>query len=186
MHQDTCLYSFIGAVLHPHFASRSSYLAWLLSHLFGWCWWALGWEHDCFYSWAICFFFLGLRPIAFDSSTRFASAFHSASLHLVSRPTLPFQLKPPIGVHPFVPSIYSFGAPCQPFFYCHPWLLFRLVVSGGGCLLGCCHCMCSKWFAPTIDYWQPPLLNKLETVATIIDQRTSGAAPWMPINRGIH
>jgi len=33
--------------------------------------------------------------------------------------------------------------------------------------------------------WQPPLLNKLETVATIIDQRTSGAAPWMPINRGI-
>jgi len=45
--------------------------------------------------------------------------------------------------------------------------------------------MCSKWLAPTIDYWQPPLLNELETVATIIDQRTSGAAPWMPINRGI-
>jgi len=43
-------------------------------------------------------------------------------------------------------------------------------------LLGCCHCMCSKWLAPTIDYWQPPLLNELETVATIIDQRTSGAA----------
>jgi len=45
--------------------------------------------------------------------------------------------------------------------------------------------MCSKWLAPTIDYWQPPLLNELETVTTIIDQRTSGAAPWMPINRGI-
>ena len=27
-------------------------------------------------------------------------------------------------------------------------------------LLGCCHCMCSKWTAPTIDYWQPPLLKK--------------------------
>jgi len=58
----------------------------------------LGWEHDCFYSWAICFFCLGLRPIAFDSSTRFASAFHSASLRLVSRPALPSQLKPPMGV----------------------------------------------------------------------------------------
>jgi hypothetical protein len=33
--------------------------------------------------------------------------------------------------------------------------------------------------------WQPPLLNELEMVATIIDQRTSEAAPWMPINRGI-
>jgi len=48
------------------------------------------------------------------------------------------------------------------------WWLYKL--------LGCCHCMCSKWLAPTIDYWQPPLLNELETVATIIDQRTSGAA----------
>jgi len=96
VHQDTCLYSFIGAVVH--FASRSSYLAWLFFHLFGWCWWALGWEHDCFYYWAICFFCLGLLPIAFDSSTRFASAFHSASLRLVSRPALPSQLKPPMGV----------------------------------------------------------------------------------------
>ena len=49
-HQDTCLYSFIGAAVH--FASQSTYLAWLFIHLFGWCWWALGWEHDCFYSWA--------------------------------------------------------------------------------------------------------------------------------------
>jgi len=23
----------------------------------------------------------------------------------------------------------------------------------------CCHCMCSKWTAPTINYWQPPLLK---------------------------
>jgi len=99
MHQDTCLYSFIETVVNLHFASRSSYLAWFLSHLFGWCWWALGWEHDCFYSWAICFFCLGLLPIAFDSSTRFASAFHSASPHLVSRPALPSQLKPPMEVH---------------------------------------------------------------------------------------
>jgi hypothetical protein len=59
----------------------------------------LGWEHDCFYSWAICFFCLGLLPIAFNSSTRFASAFHSASPHLVSRPALPSQLKPPMEVH---------------------------------------------------------------------------------------
>jgi aspartokinase len=35
VHQDTCLYSLIGAAVHLHFASRSSYLAWLLSHLFG-------------------------------------------------------------------------------------------------------------------------------------------------------
>jgi len=37
--------------------------------------------------------------------------------------------------------------------------LFRLMYF---CLLllGCCHCMCSKWLAPTIDYWQPPLLKK--------------------------
>jgi hypothetical protein len=41
---------------------------------------------------------LGLLPIAFDSSTHFASAFHSASLRLVSRPALPSQLKPPMRV----------------------------------------------------------------------------------------
>ena len=103
--------------------------------MFGWCWWALVWKHDCFYSWAICFFCLGLLPIVFDSSTHFASAFHSASLHVVSRPALPSQLKPPMGVHLFVLSIYSVGAPCQLFFYCHPWLLFRLAVSRGGCWL---------------------------------------------------
>jgi hypothetical protein len=32
-HQDTCLYSFIGAAVH--FASRSTYLAWPFIHLFG-------------------------------------------------------------------------------------------------------------------------------------------------------
>jgi hypothetical protein len=29
--------------------------------------------------------------------------------------------------------------------------------------------MCSKWTTPTIDYWQPPLLNELELVATNVD-----------------
>ncbi|KAJ6971420.1 hypothetical protein NC653_032048 [Populus alba x Populus x berolinensis] len=53
---------------------------------------------DCFCSWAIVFFCLGLLPIALDSSTHFASAFDSASLRLVSRPALPSQLKPPMGV----------------------------------------------------------------------------------------
>jgi len=56
-------------------------------------------------------------------------------------------------------------------------LLFKPIATPIGLvMLGCCHCMCSKWLAPTIDYWQPPLLNELETVATIIGQRTSGAA----------
>jgi hypothetical protein len=35
----------------------------------------VGFGLDCFYSWAIVFFCLGLLPIAFDSSTHYASAF---------------------------------------------------------------------------------------------------------------
>uniref|UniRef100_A0A3N7F0L9 Uncharacterized protein n=1 Tax=Populus trichocarpa TaxID=3694 RepID=A0A3N7F0L9_POPTR len=38
----------------------------------------------------------------------------------LSRPALPSQLKPPMGVHLFVPSICSDGAACQ-LFFCHPW-----------------------------------------------------------------
>jgi hypothetical protein len=36
--------------------------------------------------------------------------------------------------------------------------------------------MCSKWMAPTIDYWQPPLLNELELVATNVDNKARRAA----------
>ena len=44
--------------------------------------------------------------------------------------------------------------------------------KGGDCWVVAIAC------APIQDVkgWQPPLLNELETVATIIDQRTSGAA----------
>jgi len=35
----------------------------------------VGFGLDCFYSWAIVFFCLGLLSIAFDSSTHYASAF---------------------------------------------------------------------------------------------------------------
>jgi len=52
-------------------------------------------------------------------------------------------------------------------------------------VLGCCHCMCSKWLAPTIDYWQPPFSMvrqpTMPNLAAMFDSRTSGAAPWMPI-----
>jgi hypothetical protein len=51
----------------------------------------LGWEHGCFYFWAI---FLSLGA-AIGSSAHFASAFHSASLRLVSRAAPPSHLKPP-------------------------------------------------------------------------------------------
>jgi hypothetical protein len=44
-----------------------------------------------------------------------------------------------------------------------------------------CHCHCQRGLlgAATI------VEEELELAATIIDQRTNGAAPWMPINRGI-
>jgi len=45
--------------------------------------------------------------------------------------------------------------------------------------------MCSKWSAPTIDYWQPPLLNELELVATIVDKRARGAAAMDAYKRGM-
>ena len=45
--------------------------------------------------------------------------------------------------------------------------------------------MCSKWLAPTIDYWQPPLLNELELVATIVDKRARGAAAMDAYKRGM-
>ncbi|KAI9378818.1 hypothetical protein POPTR_018G145574v4 [Populus trichocarpa] len=51
----------------------------------------LGWEHGCFSSWAI-FLLLGA---AIGSSAHFASAFHSASLRLVSCAAPPSHLKPP-------------------------------------------------------------------------------------------
>ena len=51
----------------------------------------MGWEHGCFYSWAI-FLLLGA---AIGSSAHFASAFHSASLRLVSRAAPPSQLNQP-------------------------------------------------------------------------------------------
>jgi len=51
----------------------------------------LGWEHGCFSSWAI-FLLLGA---AIGSSAHFASAFHSASLRLVSRAAPPSQLNQP-------------------------------------------------------------------------------------------
>jgi hypothetical protein len=47
-------------------------------------------------------------------------------------------------------------------------------------LLGCCHCMCSKWLAPTIDYWQPPFSMvrqpTMPNLAAMFDSRTSGTA----------
>ncbi|KAJ7002377.1 hypothetical protein NC653_012436 [Populus alba x Populus x berolinensis] len=38
----------------------------------------------------------------------------------LTRPALPSQLKPPMGVHLFVPSICSDGAAWQ-LCFCHPW-----------------------------------------------------------------
>jgi hypothetical protein len=52
-------------------------------------------------------------------------------------------------------------------------------------LLGCCHCMSSKWLAPIIDYWQPPLLNELEFGSHQCWQQSKNSCHEMPINRGI-
>jgi hypothetical protein len=43
-------------------------------------------------------------------------------------------------------------------------------------MLGLLPLMCSKWTAPTIDYWQPPLLNELELVATNVDNKARRVA----------
>ena len=47
-------------------------------------------------------------------------------------------------------------------------------------VLGYCHCMYSKWLAPTIDYWQPPFSMvrqpTMPNLAAMFDSRTSGAA----------
>jgi len=44
-----------------------------------------------------------------------------------------------------------------------------------------CHCHCQRGLLGAATFVE----EELELVATIIDQRTNGAAPWMPINRGI-
>jgi len=44
-----------------------------------------------------------------------------------------------------------------------------------------CHCHCQRGLLGAATFVE----EELELAATIIDQRTSGAAPWMPINRGI-
>ncbi|KAJ6937294.1 hypothetical protein NC652_011826 [Populus alba x Populus x berolinensis] len=70
----------------------------------------LGWEHGCFYSWAI-----------FSSTIWACYLIISFCICLsLTRPALPSQLKPPMGVHLFVPSICSDGAAWQ-LCFCHPW-----------------------------------------------------------------
>jgi len=54
--------------------------------------------------------------------------------------------------------------------------------KGGDCWV-CCHYMCNKWTAPTIDLAATIVEGELQLVATIVDKRTSGAAPWMPIKK---
>jgi hypothetical protein len=44
-----------------------------------------------------------------------------------------------------------------------------------------CHCHCQRGLLGAATFVE----EELELAATIIDQRTNGAAPWMPINRGI-
>ncbi|KAJ6878528.1 hypothetical protein NC652_032138 [Populus alba x Populus x berolinensis] len=85
---------------------------------------------DCFCSWAIVFFCLGLLPIALDSSTHFASAFDSASLRLVSRPALPSQLKPPMGDFGSFDDLLLAQPPDV------PWLRLRDAAPGLKLLIG--------------------------------------------------